>query len=122
MLILSDKNKDFIGELSQAKKYQLKLERIVIAAIPNKNWARTRFLTFDEVIEVLWRLRVYPLIVNKKKLKFYFWYTSNKKEGVSLEELGDILMYISLQKEDCMEAIGKMINLVLKYKIDPASW
>jgi hypothetical protein len=60
-------------------------------------WARFKVLDFDQLIEVFWRLKVYPFLISKKKLKFFFLYSRTGQKGLTISDTADVLMWIALQ-------------------------
>ena len=50
--------------------------------------------------EVFWMLKVYPFLVSKKSLRFFYLYSLTRKTGITIEETADVLIYIALQQEE----------------------
>lgn len=43
-------------------------------------------------------VKVYPFMIDKKKLQFFYLYTQSHEIGVSVQDIVDIFMYIALAK------------------------
>ncbi len=78
-----------------------------------------RRINFDELVQVFWRLKVYPFLATKKRLKFFYLYSQSHKDGLSLNEVADVLMFISLQaQKNIRRAIVKMVNAVCSFGLN----
>jgi hypothetical protein len=51
------------------------------------------------MVEVMWSLKIYPFMVSKKQLRFFYLYSQCQKIGVSIGDIADIYIYIALSKE-----------------------
>jgi hypothetical protein len=74
MGLCSEENKDFIDNLFRSRKVLNKLESVVTQVLTPKAGVVKR-LNFDQIVEVAWRLKTYPFLVSKKKLKFLYLYS-----------------------------------------------
>lgn len=44
-------------------------------------------------------LKIYPFMISKKKLRFFYLYTQSEEIGISIADIADIYVYIALSKE-----------------------
>lgn len=51
------------------------------------------------MVEVMWILKIYPFMISKKKLRFFYLYSQSGETGVSINDIVDIYVYIALSKE-----------------------
>jgi hypothetical protein len=55
--------------------------------------------SFDQMVEVMWMLRIYPFMVSKKQLRFFYLYSQCYQVGVGIDDIVDIYIYIALSRE-----------------------
>ena len=53
---------------------------------------------FDQMVEIMWMLRIYPFMISKKKLRFFYLYTKSSHVGISINDIADIYMYVALSR------------------------
>jgi len=39
------------------------------------------------MVEVMWLVKIYPFMISKKKLRFFYLYTQGEEVGVSISDL-----------------------------------
>lgn len=98
IILLSEDNKNFIDNLFRSHRLLRKLDAIVTAVLKPKARLQAKRLTCDEVVEIFWCLKVYPYLITKKKLKFFYMYSLiENNSGLSVEETAKVLIYAYLQ-------------------------
>lgn len=46
---------------------------------------KSSFLKFDDVFEILWKLNIFPRLIAKSTIRYYYYYTVNNDEGLDFE-------------------------------------
>lgn len=65
----------------------------------------------------MWTLKIYPFMVSKKQLRFFFLYSQCQQIGVSITDIADIYIYIALAKDGPPdENIKDIIRIVTTFK------
>jgi hypothetical protein len=47
----------------------------------------------------MWILKIYPFMISKKRLRFFYLYTQSSQVGITIDDIADIYMYIALAME-----------------------
>ena len=80
------------------RRFNEKLRGMYEAA-KKEHKAESFFYNFDEMVEVMWLLKIYPFMISKKKLRFFYLYKQNDESGIEFEDIADIYIFIALSRE-----------------------
>lgn len=117
-VLCSYEHKDLIFRICKLKHYRRHLTRAHKQIVLDKRKEFTTSLTsFDELIDILWSLKIYPSLVSKNRIRFYFLYEQNSECGVTLKSLGDIIILIALHREgDVQDNAKAIVDKVVCFK------
>lgn len=114
LTLCSNNNKQFISKHLKVRKFKEKLEIIYTTFIPGKE--NNSLFNFDEMVEAMWMLKIYPFLVNKKKLRFFYLYCQNKETGISIDLIADIYICIALSREGNLEEnVKEIVDMVINF-------
>lgn len=54
------------------------------------------FLKFDDIFELLWKIDLFPRLIAKSTIRYYFYYMVNNNDGLDQEYFGHFLNIIGL--------------------------
>lgn len=68
------------------------------------------------MVEIMWLLKIYPFMISKKKLRFFYLYCQNEDTGLTIGDIADIYIYIALSREgEAEENIRQMVGIVVEF-------
>jgi hypothetical protein len=64
----------------------------------------------------MWMLKIYPFMISKNRLRFFFLYTQSSQVGITIDDVADIYMYVALAKEGSAEDnVKDMVAIVAEF-------
>lgn len=97
---LYEQHRAFIAKHAKVRRFREKLEFLHEQLLRGQ---RGSSYSFDQMVEVMWMLKIYPFMISKKKLRFFYLYTQSEEVGISISDIADIYIYIALSKEGSVE-------------------
>jgi hypothetical protein len=68
------------------------------------------------MVEVMWLVRIYPFMISKKKLRFFYLYSQSKETGLTIEQITDIYVCIAISREgDWQDNLREIVEIVLNF-------
>lgn len=77
-------------------KFDERAKRIFEYHLKKNSRHSSTLLDFTAIIEVSFEIKLFPLVVNKKSLRFMYLYCRSQEEGVRLSEFMDIWLLCAL--------------------------
>ncbi len=90
--------------------FSFKLRGIVNTRIKNT------FLKFDEVFELLWKIEIFPVLLAKSIIRFYYYYTLCDDEGLDYENFISFINIVGIIVVRNGKNYEQKMNSVLKEK------
>jgi hypothetical protein len=64
----------------------------------------------------MWLLKIYPFMISKKKLRFFYLYCQNEDTGLTIADIADIYIYLALAREgETEENIKEIVGMVVEF-------
>ena len=64
----------------------------------------------------MWTLKIYPFMISKKKLRFFYLYSQSEETGITLDNLIEIYLCIAASREGNVEDnIKDIVKKVVDY-------
>lgn len=72
----------------------------------------------------MWLVKIYPFMITKKKLRFFYLYTQTKETGLSIDHIIDIYVCVAISREGkWQENLKEIVDIVLDFsKSTSISW
>lgn len=114
LFIYRANNEAFITRHLKIRRFKEKLELINISLIKFKQ--NNEYFNFDEMVEVMWALKIYPFMISKKKLRFFYLYTQSEETGITIDNLIEIYLCVAVSREGPLEQnVKEIVGMVVNY-------
>ena len=68
------------------------------------------------MVEVMWALKIYPFMISKKKLRFFYLYTQSEETGITIDNLIEIYLCVAVSREGPLEQnVKEIVGMVVNY-------
>jgi hypothetical protein len=87
----------FLKAVKFEKKVQGLFEGLVAKKKAEREQLSSLLMTFDDVLEITWQVKLFPLKISKKELRFNYLYCRSNENGLNAADLSDLLLVTGLK-------------------------
>ena len=77
-------------------KYRAKVQEIFNSKSSNSQEFEKDKLDFNNYMEIMWELKLYPLKISKKVLRFTYLFEKSHEYGINVENLGNLFIVLGI--------------------------
>lgn len=100
----------------KVRRFVEKLESIHETFVNAKRTSRSLTYSFDEMVEVMWMLKIYPFLASKKRLRFYYLYSQAAANALTLPQIAMVYVYLALARDlDWDQSIREVVAKVVDF-------